>query len=109
MSKLENFSGEEPGSVSNRLNTLVITWDSNINPVERRVSVTKGNDRDVHVSGFSEALMVKAGVADNDESWLLELLGVLIGKGTGNPLSTEVVGFGVGGEFEDGSLGIGST
>ena len=37
------------------------------------------------------------------------LSGVLVGKGTGNPLSTEVFSVGVGGELEDGSLGIGSA
>lgn len=34
------------------------------------------------------------------------LLGVLIGKGTWGPLATEVLGLGVGGELEDGSLSI---
>jgi hypothetical protein len=42
-----------------------------------------------------------------DDFYLLS--GVLIGKCTGNPLSTEVVGLGIGGELEDGSLGIGSA
>ncbi len=32
------------------------------------------------------------------------LLGVLVGKGTWGPLSTDVVGLGVGCELEDGSL-----
>lgn len=53
--------------------------------------------------------MVKSRIADNDESWLLELLGVLIGQGTGNPLASEVVALGVRGELQDGSLGIGSA
>jgi hypothetical protein len=34
------------------------------------------------------------------------LLGVLVGKGTGGPLATEVVSLGVGGELEDSSLGV---
>ena len=34
------------------------------------------------------------------------LLGVLIGKGTWGPLATEVLGLGVGGELEDGSLSV---
>jgi len=48
--------------------------------------------------------MVTSWVADNDESWLLELLGVLIGKRSRGPLSTEVVGTGIGSELEDSSL-----
>ena len=50
--------------------------------------------------------MVGAGVAHNHEAGLQELLGVLIGKGTWGPLATEVLGLGVGGELEDGSLSI---
>jgi hypothetical protein len=34
------------------------------------------------------------------------LLGVLIGKSTWGPLATQVLGLGVGGELEDGSLGV---
>lgn len=50
--------------------------------------------------------MVKTGVANNDETGFKEVLGVVIGKGTGNPLSTEVVSTGVGGELKDGTLGV---
>jgi len=48
--------------------------------------------------------VVTSWVTDDDESWFLELLGVLIGKGTRGPLSTEVVSTSVGSELEDGSL-----
>lgn len=48
--------------------------------------------------------MVGSWVADNDESWLLELFGVLIGEGSWGPFSTEIVGTGVGSELKDGSL-----
>jgi hypothetical protein len=34
------------------------------------------------------------------------LLGVLVSEGTGGPLATQVLGLGVGGELEDGSLGV---
>ena len=50
--------------------------------------------------------MVGAGIANNHETGLQELLGVLIGKSTWGPLSTEVPGLGVGGELEDGSLSV---
>ena len=48
--------------------------------------------------------MVGSWIADDDESWFLELFGVLVGKGTWGPLSTEVVGTGVGSELKDSSL-----
>jgi hypothetical protein len=50
--------------------------------------------------------VVGAGVAHDHEAGLQELLGVLIGKGTWGPLATEVLGLGVGGELEDGSLSV---
>merc|ERR1719498_1075689 len=56
--------------------------------------------------GLLDSSGVGSWVADDDESWLLELLGVLVGKSTWSPLSTEVVGLGVGGELEDSSLGV---
>jgi len=48
--------------------------------------------------------MVGSWIADNDQSWLLELFGVLIGKGTRGPLSTEIASTGMGSELKDGSL-----
>jgi len=48
--------------------------------------------------------MVGSWIADNDQSWLLELFGVLIGKGTWGPFSTEIVGTGMGSELKDSSL-----
>jgi len=50
--------------------------------------------------------MVGSWVTDNDESWLLELLGVLIGKTSWGPFSTKVRGLGVSGELENSSLSI---
>jgi len=49
--------------------------------------------------------MVTAWIAYDHETWLLEFLGVLVGKGTWGPLSTEEVGTGVLTELEDSSLG----
>jgi hypothetical protein len=50
--------------------------------------------------------VVKTGVTNNDESWFQELLGVVIGKSTRNPLSTEIVSTSVGGKLEDGTLSV---
>jgi hypothetical protein len=71
--------------------------------------VAESNDWDVHVTGLLDGLVISSWVADNDKSWLQEFLGVLIGKGTWGPLSTEVVSSGVGSELEDSSLGVGSA
>ena len=53
--------------------------------------------------------MIGSWITHNDESWFLELLGVLVGKGTWSPLSSEVVGTSVGGELKDSSLGKSSV
>ena len=50
--------------------------------------------------------MVNQRVTDNEEAGLEELLGVVIGESTGNPLATEVVSTGVGGELEHGTLSV---
>ena len=88
------------------MSALVVGWDGNINVVERGVGITEGDAGNVHVCGFLHGSGVGSWVTDDDESWLQELLGVLVGKSTWSPLSTEVVGFGVSGELENGSLGI---
>lgn len=48
--------------------------------------------------------MINQRVTDNEEARLEELLGVVIGESTGNPLATEVVCTSVGGELEHGAL-----
>jgi hypothetical protein len=106
--ELEDFASKEPEAVSNGVLGLVVGGNGNINPVGGRVSVAKSDHGDVHVGGLLDGLMVKTGVANNDEAGLHELLGVVIGKGTGNPLSTEVLGTSVGSELEDSTLGEGA-
>ena len=117
--------GEEPEHVGNRVLGLVVGWDSNVNPVKWGVCIAKGNNWDVHVGGFSDALVVKSGVANDHKSWLQEpiikyklelkrnqtpspylLLRVLVSQCSWDPLSAKVVGISVSGELEDGALGI---
>ena len=50
--------------------------------------------------------MVNSWIANDDESWLLEFLGDLIGKNTGCPFSTEVAGISVSGILKNGSLSV---
>lgn len=88
------------------MTALVVGGDGNVNPVEGGVRVAESDHGDVHVGSLGQALVVKTGVAHDDKAGLEELLGVVIGKGTGNPLATEVVSTGVGGELEDGTLSV---
>lgn len=50
--------------------------------------------------------MINSWIANDDESWLLELFGDLVGKDTWSPFSTEVAGISVGGILKNGSLGV---
>ena len=68
--ELLDLAGQEPVHVGDGEAGLVVGRDGNIDPVERRVRVAESDDGDVHVGGLSEGLVVKAGIADNDESWL---------------------------------------
>jgi len=103
--ELEGLTSEEPEHVGNGEARLVVGRDGNINPVKRRVRIAKGNDGDVHVGGLSEGLVVKAGIADDHESGLKVLLSVLVSQCAWDPLSTHVVGAGMRGKLEHGSLG----
>jgi len=91
---------------SDRLSTLVVARDSNINPVKFVISIAKSKNGNVHVRGLNDSLVVAAGVTNDDKSRLKVLLGVLVSKGTWNPLSTEVFSTGISGELEDSSLSI---
>jgi len=104
--ELEDFASEHPEAESDRVFALVVGGDGNVDPVERGVRVAKSDDGDVHVGGLDQCLVVDSGVADDDEAGLQELLGVVIGKGTGNPLTTKVVSAGGNTELKDSALSV---
>merc|ERR1740115_324641 len=106
---LLDLTGEEPDGVGEGVDGFVVGGNGNINPVHWGVGITESDNGDVHVRSLVKGLVVESGIGDDHETGLLEFLGVLIGKGTGNPLSTEVVGMGVGGELQDGTLGVWSA
>jgi len=106
---LLDLTGEEPDGVGEGVDGFVVGGNGNINPVHWGVGITESDNGDVHVRGLVKGLVVESGIGDDHETGLLEFLGVLIGKGTGNPLSTEVVGMGVGSELQDGTLGVWSA
>jgi len=105
-SKLKHLASEHPEAESDRVLTLVVGGDSNINPVEGGVRVAKSNNWDVHVGGLDQALRVDSGVAHDHEAGFQEFLGVVIGKGTGNPLTTKVVSAGGDTELKDSALSV---
>lgn len=86
--------------------TLVVGGDGNINVLGGRVGVAKGDDGDVHVTGFLDGLGIGARVRDNDETWLLERAGDVIGEATGCEASSDGRSSGVSGKLEDGTLTV---
>ena len=69
------------------------------------MGVAEGDDGDVGVTGFLDGFGIGMGVDDDEEFGLLELLGLVVGEGSGSPLGGGGHGaVGVGGEFDDGSL-----
>jgi len=105
-----DFSSKEPEDHGDGFSVSVVAWDSNVNELKRRVSIAKGDTGDVDIRSFNNGLLIRLGVNDNQELGFLELLGVLIGKGTRGPSGRRGGGgtsvFGV---LDDGSLSVGSS
>ena len=80
-----DFLGEQPHDHRDRLGASVVAWDGNIDKLEVRVGVAEGDDGDVHVRGFNDGLSVCVWVDNNEHSWLLELLGLVVSEHTRGP------------------------
>ena len=57
---------------SDRLVSLVVAWDSNVDKLGWRINIGKGNNRDVSIRCLSDRLMISTGVSHNQETWFLE-------------------------------------
>ena len=86
---------------------FVVGRNSNIDELQRRIGIAKGNDRDVDVRGFTNSLVVHTGVGDNDETGLLEGTGDVVGEASGGETSSNSLGTGAGSELQDGTLAVG--
>jgi len=62
--------------------SLVVCWDSNIDELGGGVGITKGNDGNVDVRSLLDSLGVSSGVGDDDQAWLLERTGDVVGNFT---------------------------
>jgi hypothetical protein len=51
--EVENLTSQQPVDETNGELTLVVAWDSNIDVLEGRVGVAKGDGGDVHVGGLA--------------------------------------------------------
>jgi hypothetical protein len=100
-----DFTGKHPIDHGDRVGDSVVAWDDDVDEVERSIGVAQSNTRDVDIACLNDGLLVALGIGDDDQPWLLELLGSLVGKGTGDPAAAgSCSGTGVLTELVDGTL-----
>ena len=104
----EHLTGKEPVHKADGVAALVVDRDGNVNVLEGGVRVAQSNDGDVHVGGLLHGLVVRAGVGDDEQAGLLELLGDLVGEGTRGEASSDGGAAGELGELEHGALAVGA-
>lgn len=80
-----HFTGEQPENSSDGLGHPVIAGDDNVDELEGSISIAESNGGDIDVGGLNDCLDVALGVSDDQQPWLLELLGHLVGERSGDP------------------------
>jgi hypothetical protein len=68
----KNFASKHPPDQTNRVTTLVVSRNGNINVFGRGIGVAQGNNGNVDVGCLFDGLRIGTGVGNNDESWFLE-------------------------------------
>ena len=97
--KAEDLTGEKPEEEADRELTLVVGRDSDVNVLEGGVGVAESDDGDVRERGLANGLGISAGVSDDKQTGLAELLGDLVGEGSGGEATSERLSAGVMGEL----------
>ena len=80
-----HLSCQHPEDGGDGLGDPVVAWDDDVDEVKGSVGVAESDGGDVNVGGLNDGLVVALGVGDDQETGLLELLGDLIGEGSGDP------------------------
>ena len=87
---------------------FIIRWDGNIDIFGRRIGIAERNDGDVDIRRFLDGLCVGARVRDDDQAGLFERARDVVGEVAGGEAPRDGGGAGVGSEFEDGALAVGT-
>lgn len=90
------------------MTTLVVGGNGHINVLGGGVGVAEGNDGDVDVGSLLDGLSVGAWVGDDNQTWLLEGTGDVVGEVTRGEATGDGGSSSVGGELEDGTLTVGT-
>lgn len=105
--ELQDFSGEQPEDHGDGLGFSVAAGNDDVDEVKGSIGVAEGDGGDVDIGGLNDGLLVGLGVGDDEEPGFLELLGELVGQGTGDPPGGGTGGAaGVLAELVDGSLAV---
>lgn len=102
----EDLTGQHPPNETDGVTGLVVGWDGNINELSWGVSVAKGDDWDVDVGSLLDGLGIGAWVGDDDEAWLLEGTGDVVGEVTWGEATGDGLRTGVVGELQDSALTV---
>mmetsp|Transcript_8315 Transcript_8315/g.21011 ORF Transcript_8315/g.21011 Transcript_8315/m.21011 type:complete len:358 (-) Transcript_8315:59-1132(-) len=104
----QDLACQQPVQQANGQLALVVSGDGAVDVGQGGVGVGEGRDGDVHVGSLLHGLEVGAGVGDQQQTRLLELLGDLVGEGTGGEAALNALGASVLGELEHSTLGVGA-
>ncbi len=102
----QDLAREHPVHEADGELALVVGGDGDVDVLEGGVGVAEGDDGDVDVGRLLDRLGVGAGVGDDEEAGLLELLGDLVGEGAGGVAAGDGVGAGVVGELQHGAHAV---
>jgi hypothetical protein len=100
---------EQPPNQTNRMASLVVRGDGNVNELERCIRVAKSNDGDVNIRCLADRLVVNARIGDDDKTGLFERAGDVVREGTGGETAGNGLCAGVGSEFEDCTVSVGAS
>merc|ERR1719192_1340896 len=105
----EHLPGQHPPHQTDAVGALVVAGDGEADELGGRVNVAEGDDGDVGVAALSDGLVVRPGVADDQQAGLAESGLDLVGEGSrGEPASHRGT-VDVPGELENSSLSVGSA
>ena len=79
---LQDHAGQQVVHHTDGVLSLVVGRDGDVHMVEGGISVAESNHRDVHVRRLADGLVISAGVREDDQAGLHELLLDLVGEGT---------------------------
>jgi hypothetical protein len=88
------------------MSPLVVGWDSHVDVLRRRISVTQCNNRNVDIAGFLNGLGVSTRIGDHDQARFFEGSGDVVGKVSRRKAAGNGSGPSMSSKFKDGTLTI---